>query len=160
MRIEEAIHIKNILKKYTGKTFRSEVLLNLGSSTEFFRKIEQPHIDKFLFQPLDNKKYKLIHFDLKSNDGVDISGDIFSKKIQKKLKELNPSIILCCNLLEHLEENSRNRIATILNNLLKKNGVLILTVPYSYPLHLDPIDSYYRPSPKELVRKFYGYDVL
>ena len=160
MRIEEAIHIKRKLKKFTGKSSKLEVVLNLGSSTEFFRKTEQPHIDKFLLQPLDNMKYKVIHFDLKSNNGVDISGDIFSKNIQKKLKKLNPSIILCCNLLEHLEENSRNGIRTILNNLLGKNGILLMTVPYSYPLHLDPIDTYYRPSPKDLIQLFYGYDVL
>jgi len=33
-------------------------------------------------------------------------------------------------------------------------------VPYSYPYHADPIDTLYRPSPKELCALFPGYEVL
>ena len=160
MRIEEAKHIKCILEKYTGNSSTSEVLLNLGSSTEDFRKIQQPHIDRYVFQPLDKLKYNTIHFDLKSDKGVDISGNIFDSEVQNKLKETRPTIVMCCNLLEHLEENSRDEMQNIFNKLLEKNGILLITVPYSYPMHLDPIDTYFRPSPQDLRELFPDYKIL
>ena len=89
MRLEEAKHIEFLLKKFTGNKTKSEVLLNLGSSTGDFRKIQQPHINSYVFQPLKESIYKTIHFDLKSDEGVDISGNIFDLETQKTLKKIN-----------------------------------------------------------------------
>ncbi|MFT4803067.1 MAG: hypothetical protein ACI9YE_000256 [Psychroserpens sp.] len=160
MRLEEAKQIKCILKKYTGNDSKSEVLLNVGSSTANFRDIQQPHINKYVFQPLDDLGYSTIHFDLKRADGVDISGNIFDLETQKTLKKTRPTIIMCCNLLEHLKEESRDEIQNIFNSLLEVDGVLLITVPFSYPVHLDPIDTYFRPSPSELCELFPNYEVL
>jgi hypothetical protein len=158
MRLEEAQHIQYIIDKYTGNNTKSEVLLNLGSSTGRFRKIQQPHIDRYVFQPLDKSIYQTIHFDLKSEDGIDLSGNIFDVEVQHTLKKTKPTIIMCCNLLEHLEEDLRNNIQNIFDFLLEKGGMLLITVPYSYPLHLDPIDTYYRPSPEQISELFPNYD--
>jgi len=160
MRVEEAKYIKLALDKYTGHNMRIEVLLNLGSSTEYFRKFEQPHIDKEIFKYVRKNKYNILHFDLKNDTGIDISGNIFDKKIQEKLQDEKPSIIMCCNLLEHLESEQRNKIPSIIDDILRKNGILLITVPYSYPLHLDPIDTYFRPSPEKISKLFYRYEVL
>ncbi|MDA7579212.1 hypothetical protein N8725_01155 [Alphaproteobacteria bacterium] len=160
MRLEEAKHIEFLLNEYTGKKTKPEVLLNLGSSTGDFRKVQQPHIERYVFQPLKRSIYKTIHFDIKSDEGVDISGNIFDPETQNTLKKIKPSIIMCCNLLEHLEESLRNEIQNILDMLLEKNGILLITVPYSYPLHFDPIDTYFRPSPQELSKLFPNYRII
>jgi len=158
MRVEEAVYIKSALDKYAR--FDESILLNLGSSTENFRKVEQPHIDRELFSQLNLDHFKVIHFDLKEDIGVDISGDIFDLEIQKRLESIKPQFIMCCNFLEHLDTDLRKKIPFILDKLLDVDGVLLITVPYSYPLHLDPIDTYFRPSPSELSNLFLKYKVL
>ena len=44
--------------------------------------------------------------------------------------------------------------------LVPAGGILVITVPYSYPYHPDPIDTLYRPSAEELCALFPGYEVL
>lgn len=158
MRIEEAKYIRKLLKKHTNDS--KITLLNLGSSTKHFRKIEQPHIDSEIFYPLKELNYKIVHFDLKDADGVDISGNIFDLKIQKKLQTIRPNLLLVCNLLEHLEQTMRKNLPLIIDDIIADNGMLIITVPYSYPLHLDPIDTYYRPSPKQISQLFPNYEMI
>jgi len=160
MRLEEAKHIEFLLNEFTGKKTNPEVVLNLGSSTGDFRKVQQPHIDRYVFEPLNESIYRTIHFDLKSEEGVDLSGNIFDLETQKTLKKIKPTIIICCNLLEHLEEGSRNEIQNILDLLLEEDGILLITVPYSYPIHFDPIDTYFRPSPQELSKLFPSYRII
>jgi hypothetical protein len=158
MRIEEAKYIGELIKKYKSKEEVS--LLNIGSSTEDFRKNIKPHIDAELFSPLKNLNIKITHFDLKDDDGVDISGDIFDSNTQIKLKLVRPSLILACNILEHLEKDMKDHFPKIMDEILEDDGIIIVTVPYSFPLHLDPIDTYYRPSPEELRLLFPHYDLL
>ena len=43
--------------------------------------------------------------------------------------------------------------------ILKKNGILIITVPYSFPYHADPIDTLYRPTPSEIHCLFPDFDM-
>jgi len=158
MRIEEAKYIGNLVKRFIDT--KEGRLLNIGSSTEEYRKITSPYIDAEIFAPLNNLNIKITHFDLKNEKGVDIAGDIFDSKIQNTLEVLKPNLIMACNLLEHLEQDMRKEFPQIINRLFDKEGILIITVPYSYPLHLDPIDTFYRPSPKELSSLFANYEVL
>ena len=158
MRIEEAKYIGKLLKQYIGnEEFR---LLNIGSSTEKFRKEISPHIDAEIFAPIENSNIEITHFDLKDDVGVDISGDIFDLKTQEKLKEVRPDFILACNILEHLEKDMREKFSSIMDLIIENGGVIIITVPHSYPLHLDPIDTYYRPSPDELCLLFPQYELI
>ena len=158
MRVEEA--------KYVGEKVKQLILgdkvvvLNLGSSTNNFRKNTQPHIHKNIFAPLEELNVRVVHSDLKELDGVDISGDVFDPETQEKLRKLNPNVVLACNIMEHLEKDVRNKFPQILSNIVKLGGVVILTVPYSYPLHLDPIDTYYRPSPAEIASLFPSFDTI
>jgi len=158
MRVEEARAIKSSLDQYANNDH--EVLLNIGSSTDDYRVVQQPHIDNVIFSKLDSARFTVVHFDLKKDQGVDISGDIFNPEVQDNLQSIKPSIILCCNLLEHLVDISRNNIPPIINNILSKGGVLIMSVPFSYPLHFDPIDTYFRPTPQEISKLFPNYDIL
>jgi len=160
MRVEEAIYIKSVLDIYTGENEDLKVLLNLGSGTDNYRRVQQPHIDREIFSKLHEDQYKVINFDLKEDIGVDISGNIFDETTQNRLKTIKPSIIICCNLFEHLELDLRDKIYNIIDELLEINGTLIITVPYSYPLHFDPIDTYFRPSPQEISSLFPEFMVL
>lgn len=158
MRIEEAKHIGNLVKRFTeNKEIR---LLNVGSSTEEFRKKISPHIDAEIFSPLKKFDVVVTHFDLKEDVGVDISGDIFDINTQIKLKSVHPNLILACNLLEHLNKEKREEFPLVMDRIIEEEGMIIITVPYSYPLHLDPIDTYYRPSPSELCLLFPEYDLI
>lgn len=57
-------------------------------------------------------------------------------------------------MLEHLED-----ISIVIRKLLgvtEKGGYILLTVPYNYKRHLDPIDNMFRPTPEEIANLFPG----
>jgi len=65
---------------------------------------------------------------------------------------------LCSNMLEHVF-NARE-IAAAIVELLPLNGLLVVTVPYKYPLHMDPIDTGFRPTPSEICEIFPHTQIL
>ena len=56
-----------------------------------------------------------------------------------RLRSLKGKTILCSNLLEHVP--SPSRMAERITGLVPPGGVLLVTVPNSYPYHPDPIDT-------------------
>lgn len=127
-------------------------VLNIGSSSLNLRTITQPHIDNFIFKPLKENNIEVTHTDIRKEKGVDISGDLTDHDFIKKLKENKYDVVLCSNLLEHLEE--RNMIIKAIEEILDFNGIAIVTVPYNYPYHMDPIDTMYRPNVSQLSKEF------
>ena len=136
------------------------VVLNLGSGSRRFREVSKPYIDRDIFEPLARAGARVVHADLKSGEGIEVSGDLFDPAIQARLRELAPDAIVACNIMEHLPADLRGRFPAVLDSLLRPGGVLVVTVPYSYPYHADPIDTLYRPSPKELCALFPAYQVI
>jgi hypothetical protein len=132
--------------------------LNLGSSTLRFRTVTQPHIDRYVFAPLRANQVRVVHADLKRDEGVDIAGDLFDQSTCEQLAAAEPDLLLCCNLLEHVVDPSA--LAARMASLLKPGGLLLATVPFSYPLHFDPIDTYFRPSPAQLAALFPGFSTV
>ncbi|MFT6908010.1 MAG: hypothetical protein ACJAS1_004698 [Oleiphilaceae bacterium] len=155
MRKEEAVCIGNAINKIALE--HGGPLLNIGSSTREFREKIQPHVYNDIFAPLENLGVKVIHSDLKADDGVDVSGDLLDPEVQARLATFKPKVILASNLLEHLSIEVREKLPEVLSNILASGGYLIISVPYSYPLHFDPIDTYYRPSPDELCKLLPDY---
>lgn len=131
--------------------------LNIGSSTEEFRRQGQPHIHEFIFAPLERRGVEVIHSDLKSEAGVDIAGDIFDAAILGEIERRKPRSALCCNMFEHVKDPER--LVSVLTELVPAGGYLIVTVPRSYPIHFDPIDTGFRPSPGELAEMFSAFEV-
>ena len=156
MRTQEAAWIGEQLRGLRGP----RVVLNLGSGSRHFRVVSKPYIDREIFDPMVRAGARVIHADLKAGEGVDVSGDLFDPLVQQKLREIGADVVLACNILEHLREDVRGRFAAVLDTLIVPGGVLVLTVPYSYPYHADPIDTLYRPSPRELSACFPAYEVL
>ena len=127
-------------------------MVNIGSSTEIFRGQIQPHIDEFIFNPLKEQGKKVLHADIKDADGVDLVGDLNDEKYIEQIKMLGIKSVLCSNLLEHVVYPQD--ICHQLENMLDPGGLIIVTVPYRYPYHKDPIDTKFRPSIDELCKLF------
>jgi hypothetical protein len=144
----EAIRLRCILLDLPGIS----PLLNLGSSTRHFREVIKPHIEMELFAPLREAGVKIVHSDLKEDEGVDFAGDILDPDVMGRLKEMGFKSVLLSNLLEHVRD--RETVAAACEEIVGSGGFILATVPSSYPYHADPIDTYYRPSPAELADVF------
>lgn len=143
MMLNESRWIGKKIKLISSKNKIGEVL-DIGSSTFEFRTKIQPHIDKYIFSVLRKGRIKVDHLDGKNEKGVDVVCDVMNvDKINKRY-----DLVLCCNLLEHIY-NPKGFCKKLLS-LIKPNGFLVLTVPFIFPYHPDPIDTMYRPSNQEL----------
>lgn len=156
MLVEESIWISNILHKYLS--VKNYPLLNIGSSTQSFREKIQPHIHRNVFLPLINKNLKIIHLDMKMDEGVDMIGDLSNVSFRNSIKTRGINSVLCSNLLEHLDDPKS--ICDSIVDLLNKGGLIIVTVPFNYPFHEDPIDTMFRPNVNELHKLFDGTKII
>ncbi|HED14051.1 MAG TPA: methyltransferase type 11 [Gammaproteobacteria bacterium] len=133
-------------------------MLNIGSSTKEFRSNIQPWIDGEIFKPLISQKVKVVHSDIKDADGVDLVGDLCDHEFLSKLSGMKFRSIICANMLEHVTD--RKVICDGLEEIVSSAGYIIVTVPYNYPYHPDPIDTRYRPVPEELASLFPSCDLV
>jgi SAM-dependent methyltransferase len=127
-------------------------LCNLGSSTASFRRVVQPWIDDLVFAPARAAERAVVHVDLKPADGVDVVGDLGDPALVEELRGLGLRGVLCSNLLEHVTDVEA--MCRTVWELVPRGGVLLVTVPYRYPRHEDPIDNGFRPTPEELLTHF------
>lgn len=133
-------------------------LVNIGSSTAEFRQVRQPHIEALIFAPLRDRGVEVIHTDLKPETGVDIAGDLGDPAVQAALRARWPRAALTSNLLEHVTRPAE--LAQAIGALVPPGGIVLATVPRSYPYHADPIDTGLRPTPGELAALFAGFAML
>ena len=123
-------------------------MLHLGSSTAEFREVRRPHIHNLLFAPLQQAGFEVIHADLKSAPGVDLVGDIFDPEFAASLRSRGFRSILLSNLLEHVSDPKT--VARICEEIVGEGGLIFVSGPHDYPFHADPIDTMYRPTPRDL----------
>ena len=133
-------------------------VVEIGSSTEHFRKFLQPHIDREVWSPLRNRGVETIHVDVKEDHGVDICGDITCREVQIAILSRSPKLVICANMLEHVTD--RAAVVRFLSDIVCAGGYLLLTAPQSYPFHPDPIDNGFRPTPGDLSALFSEYSTL
>jgi SAM-dependent methyltransferase len=155
MRRSEAQYIGSLLSTLTSEQLSPA--LNLGSSTLHFRRVAQPHIEREIFEPLQHRGIKVVHADLKAAEGVDVVGDIYDPAIKQKIKQVDAKLVICCNIIEHVTDP--REFMRICASLIQPGGKLLVTVPYSYPYHPDPIDTYLRPSPEQVARLIEGFEL-
>ena len=158
MFLEESFWINEVLNKHAVDELSP--LLNIGSSSLRFREKVQPFIAENIFQPLAKKNIKVLHTDLQNEIGVDLVGDLADAKFVNQLKSMNFKSIICSNLLEHLEIETRLIVCTTLMNIINEGGLIVMTVPRIYPYHQDPIDTWYRPDAAELAGLFPGFKLI
>ena len=144
----EAVRLREIL---LGQPNPSP-LLNLGSSTRGFREVEKPYIEHELFDPLRGAGIEIVHSDLKTGDGIDLTGDLLDPDMKSALQARQFRCVLLANLLEHVSD--RDAVAAAVEDIVGPGGLILATAPLSYPYHADPIDTRYRPTPEDLAALF------
>lgn len=150
----EAIRLREILLAQGDVS----PLLNLGSSTRAFRERAKPHIERELFAPLRAAGVTVVHSDLKQADGVDLAGDIMDPAVRATLTEMGFRAVLVANMLEHVRD--RTAVTAACEEIVGPGGLILATVPSSFPYHADPIDTGYRPAPASLAAAFAGSEPL
>lgn len=133
-------------------------MLNVGSHTAEFRAKTQPWIDEELFRPFARRGCEVIHTDIQADEGVDLVGDLTDPQFQNQLRARRFRSVFCNNLLEHVTDPAS--IANALRDCVVPGGYLLLSVPYRFPYHPDPIDTMFRPSPEELHTLFPGTSIV
>jgi len=126
----------------------SSPMLNVGSSTLHFRQVEQSFIHELIVEPFEQAGGRFLHLDMKAAEGVDLAGDLMDAAFRERVKALQIRGILCSNLLEHV--TNPQTVCDLLTEIIQPGGYLILTVPYRYPYHNDPIDTLFRPTVEQL----------
>ncbi|HRI21819.1 MAG TPA: hypothetical protein PLA68_12740 [Panacibacter sp.] len=147
---EEAQWIKTVLENIKPPPANNKVA-NTGASSAFFREKIQPHINDCVILPVIGNGWTVVHIDLKQHDGVDIVADIANDLFGRQYKD-QFALTLCTNMLEHVDD-----ISIAADNLLAAtvlNGYILITVPYKYKLHYDPVDNGFRPSPEQIAELF------
>jgi SAM-dependent methyltransferase len=137
---------------------KGSVCLNIGSSTQKFRERTQPFIHEKIARPITATGCRLIHCDIKPDAGVDEVGDVLDPAFQQRLADYDPDLIICSNLLEHLQDPVE--FARACGKIAKPGGYCLFTVPRSFPYHPDPLDTMYRPSPSEIAKLLPGWQVV
>jgi SAM-dependent methyltransferase len=134
-------------------------LLNVGSGTRGFRETVQPWIDRDLLAPLAARGVEIVHLDARpgdtTDDGIDIRADLLrDADFDRVGGGRQYAALLCCNVLEHVRDP--REFARRCAMLVLPGGVIVVTVPHSYPYHADPIDTLFRPTPEDAAALFPG----
>ncbi len=133
-------------------------IINIGSSTWYFRSVVQPFINRNIFLSLQERGLSVDHLDLKDAEGVNIVWDLSDKDFLKKLEQKHYSFALCSNVLEHLVD--RAIVTNAISDILGSGWFLLVTVPYVYPYHKDPIDNQFRPNIQQLASLFPSFQLI
>jgi SAM-dependent methyltransferase len=148
---EEALWIRAALESMPLGP--DSVILDVGSATEYYRRVVQPFIDFEIFRPLRARGAQIVHVDTKDDDGVDVVVDVTSPADEERWTALpSADVVLCCNMLEHVVD--RDLVCRRVIDRTRPGGFLIVTVPHKYRYHNDPIDTMYRPTLAELKSLF------
>lgn len=156
MHINECDWIISKLEKFN----ESEIspVLDFGGSTLKYRTLEQPWLQNDFYKKLINRKINVVFADLKKSDGVDLAGNIFDDNFLSLVKSKKFNCVFCCNFLEHV--NDPQELIDRCMSLIPVGGILVITVPNSYPYHRDPIDTLFRPNIKELSKLVKGNEII
>lgn len=150
---EESLWIGNKIKTITETN--SYPILNIGSSTKEYRTIRQSFIQKNIFDLIPNESTNVIHLDMKAAEGVDLVGNLYDKEFLEKIKQYKFKTILLNNVLMYLEEKERIELSRTLEDILEKDGYIIVTNSHVFPPAHDPVESYYRGSPEKIQQELF-----
>ena len=150
MYLEEAAWLRRELGRL--EVADGDAVLNVASSTEHYRTVEQPHNETEVLGPLRARGAEIVNLDLTAAPGVDVVCDLLAPDLDLR-RELGRafSIVLATGLLEHLPESEVPRILERLQAVVGPEGHLVLTTPFKYRRTKDPVDYGYRPSPESLL---------
>ncbi|MCC7570707.1 class I SAM-dependent methyltransferase [Candidatus Micrarchaeota archaeon] len=128
-----------------------KVCLDIGCESINYRTKYQPWNQTF-YNYLKFRNVEIRTMDMEPDFNPDYLQDITKPlKIKDKF-----DIVLATHLLEHVPILELNNTVKNIEKLVKKNSLLVLSIPHQYPHHAMPIDNGWRPVPKELVKIFNG----
>src|SRR5919198_408677 len=102
MLLEEAKWIARELEPLL--TDSTHTVLDVGSSTEEFRRLDQPYIDYHVFRPLSHRGVSVVHVDRKAASGVDVAVDLERTSVLPNELRGRGDVVVCSNLLEHCND--------------------------------------------------------
>jgi len=133
-------------------------VLDVGSSTLDYRTRVQPFVDANVFAPLRARGGAVVHTDIKRAPGVDLVGDLLDPAFREQLCALDIRTALVNNILHHLPE--RSPVARAVAEIVPRGGHILVSGPYRYPRHYDPIETMYRPTPEAAASEFPGTEIV
>ncbi|MFA5382811.1 MAG: methyltransferase domain-containing protein [Candidatus Micrarchaeia archaeon] len=149
MWLEEIEWVIKKLNSQLNSNFKT--CLDIGSESLEYRMKYQPWNQKF-YDYLISKNIEIKRMDANKSVKPDYVQDI-----TKPIKNIGKfDIVLATHLLEHIPILELKNTVNNIENLINKNGILIVSVPNCYPYHAFPIDNGWRPIPKELIKIFNG----
>lgn len=153
MQIKESEYLKTIIEELPIDDNTN--ILNIGSQSESYIKT-QPYIRRNIVEPTKKKKAKIVNLDIFEGPGVDLVGDITDKRFAEEIKN-KFNIIYSFNVLEHVTDIAK--FTRALESIVPSGGYILISVPYKYPIHYDPIDNGFRPKPNELLNYFTNCEI-
>lgn len=127
-------------------------MCDIGSSTDDFKKKNQPWIDEYIFKSIKVNGLPIKHLDIKKAPGVDIVGDLSDRRFLEELSKMQFKSVFCSNLLEHVR--NKEEICRVLPSIIHSGGYIFVSCPFKYPFHAVPIDTMFRPNVHELASLF------
>jgi SAM-dependent methyltransferase len=128
-------------------------VLDIGSATEHYRTVEQPHVQREVMAPLEARGARLIHLDAREADGVDVVCDMDRPDLDlPALLGKRFDVVLCAGLLSCVSDPAHT--VAVVREAVAPGGYLIASTPESYRRTLDPGDNKLRPTPRELGEMF------
>lgn len=143
----------DILKalKYASKKYAKGNLIDLGCGQKPYKAIFSKYINSYF--GVDDSHAFYCH--CREDNEVDLWTDCTNTG----LKDSYFDTLLCTEVLEHISEPEN--LLNEANRLLKREGVVIMTVPFSWQIHAKPND-FYRFSPYGIKYQFEknGFEIL
>lgn len=154
MLINESLWIGSKLKKILPEN--PFPVLNVGSSTEKYRKVHQPYVQQNIFNLFGNEKEQVIHLDMKQAEGVDLVGNLYDSNFLEKIKKIKVKTVFCNNILMYLEKEQRENLADIFYEILDSGSYLLISNSYMFPAAPDPKEAYYRNNAEEMYKDLFS----
>lgn len=139
-RTNRRILVEKDLKKINLKKYKR--VLVVGSGKDPYRNLFSEDIEEY------------VRFDIEPHDGLtDVIGDIH----EAPFDDNSFDCIFAIEVMEHLENPFLFKKE--IKRMLKKGGLMVLTVPFIFHMHADPFD-YWRPTKMALSELFDDFDEL
>lgn len=132
------IKLKKNIQYYFWASYRRKILDELLEKNKHYYKgivLDIGGRDRGKFKKPKDKVKKWIFADIEEKHKPDIVLDVAN---MKDIKDESIDIINAIELFEHVEKIEQGLKECY--RILKKDGVMILSVPFLYPIHSDPYD--------------------
>ena len=156
MRLEEAKYVGSVCETWLEEVNQGRkcTLVVLGAGQVELLKVKKPWIFDYVYTHFDRSGATIVNTDLEMYEGIDLAVDLGNPESLTLLRQKldGPSVVLLCNVLEHVPEGIREQVFNCAEALARDSqGLFICTVPFDYPYHPDPLDTMYRPSCSDLL---------